>query len=133
MKKVMLIGCFITGFLLLITPCDNSIEYDQVSTTITEEDFISLNKLIQSEKVSNILNEILTLVDGLCVPCAVDTWVPGCFLLYILYVHYILLFGLCTIFIWIPGFAEMANTAADRAIDKYSSARESGCAWAGRE
>ena len=51
MKKVMIIGCFITGFLLLMIPNVNSIEYQNQKNIITSEietmDYSSFVKMVK--------------------------------------------------------------------------------------
>ena len=154
MKKVMLIGCFIIGFLLLITPCVNSIEYHQVSCAINEkisvltqrikwlseqvkeEDFISLNNLTKDEKLSNILDEILTNVDGICVPCAEDTCRPLCFLVFMGFIYYFVImhicYILCVIFPSISIFLELYGSTAAGALYLLSIAQDPlHCLWAG--
>jgi len=101
MRKVVIIGCFIAGFLILMVPNVNSIEYQNQKNIITSEietmDYPSMIKMLKQipkdelrallkDTIQNLSNDpaicdILLLIFLLC--CITIVLIPFAFIIYI--------------------------------------------------
>lgn len=145
MRKSIIFVSILAGFLLLMMPNVNSIEYNQINSdkinTIekinrlseqVKEKYVNLlNKPVKNEKVYNVLSEIACILEGICFSCAEcgdNPWDPRCPELFYQWIAWVFVGLICLISIILAPMA--AYLWFFVCVNIYNEAHNLGCLWA---